>query len=108
MDILAPQPAPKAKGQVVYYSLLTKRQFKPEIKELLRRRFLQGMEKYGQPLMSDDGRDNDADLIQELIDAVFYCQKAILQDRQDEPTLDDIIRVLENVYFRQIKESECK
>ena len=39
---------------------------------MLRERYAMGLAKYGQPLMSDDGRDSVVDAVQELLDALCY------------------------------------
>ena len=37
-----------------------------------------GLARYGQYLHRDDGRPRDVDLVQELVDAIFYAEKELL------------------------------
>lgn len=84
--MLDPQPKPQAKGYPVYPVLLDYVQTKygkdSELASLVTDRYWQGMERYGQPLMTDDGRDTESDLAQELMDALYYTQKGIMQGRK--------------------------
>lgn len=82
--LLTPQPKPQRKGVIVYGHLradLVDCQFSYELIELVEQRYYQGLVKYGQPLMSDDGRDTLSDAIQESIDLLYYIEKGILQGK---------------------------
>lgn len=52
-----------------------------------------GLEKYGQPLMTLDGRDPVEDALQELGDALQYVQKALMLGADLRP-LDEVMRAL--------------
>jgi len=76
-----PEPAPVNRGQVVADSLLDmlhgcQQPFAGKAAELVRQRDAYGRSKYGQPLMTDDGRNTLEDLRQELGDALMYAHKA--------------------------------
>lgn len=45
----------------------------------LKKRTIRGIAKYGQPLMTFDGRDNLQDAFEEAIDLVQYLAKEIMQ-----------------------------
>lgn len=91
--ISTPEPAPKAEGENVPNALIaalhnmgasgnirgalcnTTGALSRAI-EMVRERDLFGRAKYGQPLMTGDGRDSANDAAQELVDAMQYVQKA--------------------------------
>ena len=76
-----PQPAPLNEGEDVIAGLarwmLTQGE-NIDIATLLLQRRQFGVEKYGQPLMSNDGRDSLKDLEDEILDALAYSHKIIL------------------------------
>lgn len=79
-DLLKPQPEPVSAGVPVYdflCPLLEQHKASDEIMSLVENRYKQGLEKYGQPLMTGDGRDTKSDLVQEVVDALYYCAKGI-------------------------------
>jgi hypothetical protein len=83
-DLLTPQPKPQKKGLIVYNHLrtdLTDCQFSYELIKLVEQRYYFGIEKHGQPLMTDDGRDTVSDAVQEAIDVLYYIEKGILQGK---------------------------
>ena len=86
MNISVPEPAPIKEGLVVADLLkekirsvhsLDNRRIRCAIK-LIEARDNFGRKKYGQPLMTKDGRNSIEDALQELIDLMFYIYKAQL------------------------------
>ena len=81
-----PEPPPERSGVAVTPSLIewigSNKIMTPKIKELgiqlITNRYEFGMEKYGQPLMTEDGRDTEEDALQELGDLIQYLFKAKL------------------------------
>ena len=71
------QNMPVNKGTEVYPKL--KKQFDyikcPLLLDIIEKRYLFGIKKYGQPLMSEDGRDTFRDVVDELGDAAQYIAK---------------------------------
>ena len=45
------------------------------LQSMYRARRLEGIERYGQPLMRNDGRDEWRDYIEELLDAIAYARR---------------------------------
>lgn len=87
--ISVPEPAPVPQGVVVYNEACkwidaTYPDKTPEVLaflELLQKRHNFGQKKYGQPLMTDDGRDDLEDAAQEMGDLFMYVTKALLNSR---------------------------
>src|SRR5690348_13449887 len=75
------QPNPKPNGIVVfnliqsYLDRVQDKSYNNEVLEQLYKRFNFGLQKYGQALMSDDGRDSIRDANEELLDAIQYIIK---------------------------------
>lgn len=75
------QPKPINKGVVVfnliqsYLDEVKDKSYNNEVLEQLFQRYNFGLQKYGQPLMSDDGRDGVRDANEELLDAIQYVIK---------------------------------
>lgn len=92
--ISEPEPAPVPQGVVVYDEACQWiDQIYPEknaevlgFLELLQKRHNFGQKKYKQPLMTDDGRDDVEDAMQELGDLFLYAYKA----RLNHLNLDDV------------------
>jgi hypothetical protein len=82
MSLLEKQPKPQGGGEAVWPSL-SPRIMRDRLWTLLNERHEQGLEKYGQDLMTFDGRDPWADLIQELVDAVFYAERLRMEGGPD-------------------------
>lgn len=61
----------------------------PELLNTIGHRVLMGVEKYGQPLRTHDGRDHLMDAFQEIIDAAMYLQAAIME-REDDETAEPV------------------
>lgn len=90
-----PEPKPENKGIPVYplaLSYLGETE-NEELKELLTQRYNFGLEKYGQPLMTEDGRDEVEDLRQEIGDAVMYLSKCLYKKR-DITDVKEMIKIL--------------
>lgn len=90
-----PQPPPVPKGEAVppVFQAWAARNGFPEAEELSRDRATFGEAKYGQPLMTEDGRDSIEDAKDELGDFCHYLQKAIMNGediRKLAPILDAI------------------
>lgn len=78
---LKQQPKPINKGIVIfnliqsYLDKIQDKSFNNEVLEQLFNRYNFGLQKYGQPLMSDDGRDSVRDANEELLDCIQYVIK---------------------------------
>ena len=66
---------------------------------LLQQRYEMGLAKYGQPLMSDDGRDSARDAAEELLDALCYATAMHLKDPTSRENACDMnaIRTLHTI-----------
>lgn len=75
------QPKPVNKGIVIfnliqsYLDQVEDKSFNSEVLEQLFQRYTFGLQKYGQPLKSDDGRDSVRDANEELLDCIQYLIK---------------------------------
>lgn len=78
-SIVFVQPPPVAEGEIVLPHVLAALANDEDLKALAVRRAEFGMEKYGQPLMTDDGRSTDIEIEQEIIDNMMYSMKGYLQ-----------------------------
>lgn len=86
-----PEPPPVKKGkevakELIEFILIAKldNEQKRKIIELITERYEFGMKKYGQPLMTEDGRDDINDALQELGDLMQYIYKAKMNGRLGE------------------------
>ena len=93
------QPSPRVLGQVIPDLLIaflegknTMRAFDSVI-QLIQERDAFGRAKYGQPLMSEDGRDGVQDAKEELGDLMQYAFKAMLNQR-DVTDLREMVAAL--------------
>jgi hypothetical protein len=80
----SPEPPPVKRGVEVTPLLLEwleKEGASDHVKELIRARHEYGLKKYGQGLMSEDGRGTMEDARQEAGDLLQYLFKAIIQQR---------------------------
>ena len=80
-----PEPAPQNKGLEITPALIlyidSLKLSNPElVKKLVRERHEFGLEKYGQPLMSEDGRNGIEDARQELGDLLQYLYKVSISN----------------------------
>ena len=87
-----PAPSPKRLGEVIPKSRIIffqnskiEESIKTKLIELIMERDAFGREKYGQPLMSMDGRDTIEDARQEIGDLLQYTHKAIVNGEDLEP-----------------------
>lgn len=77
-----PEPAPKPEGTPVSPCLIKWLSWHhKEVIPLIQQRCEYGMAKYGQPLMTADGRDEVIDALQEVGDLLQYVYKAKLNGR---------------------------
>jgi len=101
------QAKPQNKGKQVYevtldyLDELKNQTFVKETKELLYQRYKFGISKYGQPLMSEDGREEVQDCVEELADAIQYLSKAKYNKRDLT-----IIKELNNVLTRLLNNAQ--
>lgn len=87
-----PEPSPKVEGVAVSPMLLEwikanqwlSELDKGQITSIITDRCKYGMEKYGQQLMTHDGRDDVIDALQEMGDLLQYAFKAKLNGRLEE------------------------
>lgn len=103
------QPAPVERGIVVPDALiafineryLLSERAREELVALIRERDALGRSKYGQPLMSEDGRSGVQDCLEELGDLLQYAMKCKLNGTQNLGKLRRMLRtaviVLEDV-----------
>lgn len=96
-----PEPPPKPHGEAVTPALLSwlkvnaddgwcSAEAYEEMKTLVQKRDAFGRAKYGQPLMTKDGRNTAEDALQELGDLAQYMFKA----RMNGESLAEVIRLL--------------
>lgn len=88
-----PEPDPQYSGQAVTPILvarLKELRCDTALIELIEARDAFGRQKYGQPLMSNDGRDGVEDAKQELGDLLQYCQKCVMA-KQDTGELKALL-----------------
>jgi hypothetical protein len=97
-----PLPAPKQAGVNVSESLLAElgRMGASDAVALINERVKYGMKKYGQPLMSDDGRDSVVDALQEAGDLLQYIWKAKMK-KEDLSQLKYIIDIIAKILTSQ-------
>lgn len=55
----------------------------PRLRELVEQREAYGMAKYGQTLLTDDGRDTPTEIVNELLDALAYMMKYCMTHDDD-------------------------
>ncbi len=100
-NISTPEPPPQNNGQPVTPMLLdwlaTHKMIPFSAKAsaflLVKSRSEFGQKKYGQPLMTQDGRDSATDALQELGDLIQYCFKGRLNG-EDMTAVRELIPVL--------------
>ncbi len=81
MTLLTPQPKPTTSpASRPVWPELQRMPMSDRARALLALRHEQGMSRYGQDLMTHDGRDAWADTIQELADACFYAGQVWMED----------------------------
>lgn len=106
-DISRPEPRPRPQGQVVSDGLITYLKNRPKTQELVRlvqQRHQFGMLKYGQPLMSQDGRSGVEDAKQELGDLLQYCYKCRLNGSEDTKQLRRMLKQSQNILLDILNE----
>jgi len=79
-SIVFVQPPPHPEGELVLPHVLAALGNDEDMKALAVRRAEFGIAKYGQPLMTDDGRSTDIEIEQEIIDNMMYAMKGYLQN----------------------------
>lgn len=83
-----PQPAPQNQGVNVSAQVLDdlNQMIQSPMRDLIiedvEARIKFGIQKYGQPLMSEDERDDKWDAYQEALDLMMYSRKAIINNRK--------------------------
>jgi hypothetical protein len=107
-----PEPKPINKGIPIYpIAVNNVKKFSKNDKELtttltlLEKRYNFGVSKYGQPLMSNDGRDDIEDCLQEIGDAIQYLSKA-LYNKKDITPLRDSLEVLYRMVINDERKEE--
>lgn len=77
------QPAPTfGNGDYVASDLIDwTREADPEVSEAIIARKQVGIERYGQTLQTNDGRNTLADMVQELLDAMIYAHKGVMENQ---------------------------
>lgn len=70
------------KGRLgVVKTMLMSTHLSQPIRDIVKSRYDFGMDKYGKPLETFDGRDTEVEIIQELADALIYTNKGIMEGR---------------------------
>ena len=95
-----PEPPPKPHGVVVPDALIEYLKEKhpfcgPPLVELVQERNAFGMAKYGQPLMSQDGRNGVEDARQEAGDLLQYIYKVHLAG--DKEGVEKLVKLLQSI-----------
>lgn len=95
-----PEPAPKDEGQDVTASLIAKLRADgcDAAADLIERRRIYGLTKYGQTLKTGDGRDTKTDLSDEIGDGLQYTHKGRLEGTLTEAQADAIHEALLTSY----------
>jgi hypothetical protein len=78
-DINVVQSLPHVGEEVVYIKIIEGLHKDDPLIPLIKERAEFGRNKYGQDLMTFDGRDTDLEIRQELIDAIFYAKKGLME-----------------------------
>ncbi len=99
-----PLPAPHNSGKNVSEDLLGALHFYDEsdnkdestAEKLIKERVKYGMKKYGQPLMTDDGRDSIIDALQEAGDLMQYIWKAKM-NKEDLSQVIYIVKIISKI-----------
>lgn len=65
-----------------------------DVTGLLEERHTFGMQKYGSPLMTHNGRDAERDLLEELGDALFYAHQMYMEGRGDFSRAKNLVWIL--------------
>lgn len=93
-----PEPPPKHAGVEVTPALLKwlrEQQAPEEIGQLIQARHNFGLQKYGQGLMTEDGRNTFEDARQEAGDLLQYLYKAQMQGLQNAQSKKEIQKILQ-------------
>ena len=92
-----PQPPPKPEGREVFRELVIfllklkmSRKRVAQAIELISARDAFGRAKYGQPLMTTDGRDDIEEAVQEIGDAMMYIHKAKMNGKDLKPVREHL------------------
>lgn len=97
------QPAPINKGQSVTPALLEwlkDHHASEKVISTIQQRYEFGLNKYGQPLMTQDGRDTFRDAQEEAADLLQYLYKATLQELKDPFNVQELEEIL--AYCQQL------
>lgn len=102
-----PEPPPVPNGEIVPDKLIASIEymdkFTPDPKvsaqlvkliELVKERSNFGIAKYGQPLMSEDGRNGIEDARQELGDLIQYCFKIKMQKNKNPEEIQEFLKLV--------------
>lgn len=101
MDERKPQPAPVPQGDIVppVFQEWARAQGFNEAAELSVSRAAFGEAKYGQPLMTGDGRNSIEDAKDEIGDFFHYLQKAIMNG-EDVSSLLPLMQAAQHLLFK--------
>ena len=104
-----PQPAPKKSGVEIYSFLPeilegTSGQDNQYLQTKLRERYEFGKNKYGQALMTGDGRDTGRDIEEEALDAIYYMAKAVYNKTKCDNAISvlDVVSDMVKKYRREL------
>lgn len=88
-----PNPEPTSESVVVLPHVV-KRGVSLHLTQMLNERFKVGLENYGVPLVTHNGRDARQDCIEELLDAILYAEQHYLETK-DERVGDMVCTIVE-------------
>lgn len=100
------QPNPIKKGIEVTPNLLKwliECNASSNLKKIINNRYHFGLKKYGQALMTEDGRDTMIDAIEEAADLLQYLYKAYLTNISPDPVLKETLEICFNLIEKMDK-----
>jgi len=105
MNFGEPAPVKNEKSQSICDSLL-KKTSSDVVKHLIKERRKFGIKKYGTELMSHNGRDMKKDLLEEILDALVYCEGVIIEEGADYllSNSSKILEVLVEHLYKRLQE----
>jgi len=95
MNVLAPQPDPLPSSGDVWIDLLPR--LPARLRPYAEARRLQGVERYGVPLQTGNGRDPRIDAFQESLDGLAYSEQAVQEGYPWAPVRDRMIELADEV-----------
>jgi hypothetical protein len=96
LAVTIPPDQIRAGGEPVFPELRNRLEFhyRSVLLDLVNEREAYGVAKYGQTLMSDDGRDTPTEIVNELLDALAYLTKWSMQRPDDHILKYTLLRAM--------------